>query len=52
MTMTEDFDNFFSLDDFAVEVTYTPEGGSPSTILGIFDDEFIEGVGDGYVEVE
>lgn len=31
---------FFDTDDFAVSATYTPAGGSASTISGIFDDEF------------
>lgn len=29
--------DFFELDDFADSATYTPVGGSPSTVLGIFD---------------
>lgn len=31
---------FFDTDDFAVSATYTPAGGSASTISGIFDDEY------------
>ena len=31
---------FFDTDDFAVSATYTPAGGSASTISGIFDDAF------------
>lgn len=33
----DDLLDFFELDDFAIEATYTPFGGSPTTILGIFD---------------
>lgn len=29
--------DFFELDDFADSATYTPSGGSASTVLGIFD---------------
>lgn len=29
--------DFFELDDFADSATYTPAGGSASTVLGIFD---------------
>lgn len=29
--------DFFELDDFADSATYTPVGGSASTVLGIFD---------------
>jgi len=34
-----DIDTFVDTDDFAVSVTYTPNGGDPSTISGIFDNE-------------
>lgn len=30
--------DFFELDDFADAATYTPIGGSASTVLGIFDN--------------
>lgn len=30
--------DFFELDDFADAATYTPMGGSASTVLGIFDN--------------
>lgn len=33
---------FFETDDFAVTATYTPAGGSPTSIKGIFDNEFYE----------
>lgn len=33
---------FFDADDFGVAATYTPSGGSPATINGIFDNEFFE----------
>ncbi len=34
---TADLLDFFELDDFADSATYTPIGGSASTVLGIFD---------------
>lgn len=36
----EDRSTFISTDDFAVSVTYTPDGGEATTISGIFDDEY------------
>lgn len=30
--------DFFEIDDFAEKATYTPVGGSASTVLGIFDN--------------
>jgi hypothetical protein len=35
-----DLSDFFSTNDFAVEATYTPSGGSASTINVIFDKPF------------
>jgi len=35
--MLTDIDTFISNDEFAVAITYTPTGGSPATIYGIFD---------------
>lgn len=29
---------FFDVEDFGEQVTYTPDGGSATTIIGIFDD--------------
>jgi hypothetical protein len=31
---------FFDADDFGVTVTYTPDGGSATSITGIFEDEY------------
>ena len=42
---------FFEADDFAVAATYTPDGGSPVTISGIFDNEFFEADAGGMVSV-
>ena len=39
---SDDLTNFFITDDFAVSATYTVQGGSASTIKGVFDKEFIE----------
>ena len=33
---------FFDTDDFATASSYTPTGGSASTVNGIFDNEFFE----------
>ena len=33
---------FFYTDDFATTASYTPSGGSASTVNGIFDNEFFE----------
>lgn len=51
MAFVEDIDAFFNTDDFAVAATYTPDGGSPSTVNGIFDDEYFDEVG-GSVGIE
>lgn len=40
--LTEDLSVVFSASDFAVTATYTPVGGSASSVMGIFDDEDIE----------
>lgn len=32
--------SFLDLDEFALSVVITPSGGSPSTVNGIFDDEY------------
>jgi endonuclease YncB( thermonuclease family) len=42
MPFVEDLDEFLSVDDFADAATYTPSGGSPATISGIFDGEYVE----------
>ncbi len=33
----DDLSTFYSTDDFAVDVTYTPSGGTPKTIPAIID---------------
>jgi len=42
---------FFDVDDFGVAATYTASGGSPTTINGIFDNEFFEVEAGGTVAV-
>lgn len=42
---------FFAVDDFGVAATYTPSGGSPVTVNGIFDNEFFEADAGGNVAV-
>lgn len=51
MAFDENIDAFFDTDDFAVAATYTPSGGSASTVNGIFDDEYFDEVG-GSVGIE
>jgi hypothetical protein len=48
---TEDIDAFFSLTDHAISASWTPGGGSPADVVGIFNDEYFEDVG-GPVGVE
>lgn len=43
-------DFFFSINDFGVEVIYTPDGGSPSTVTGIFDNPYLAADAGGFVE--
>jgi len=52
MAFDEDLTAFFSTDDFAVTATWTPDGDTSSTITGIFDNEYIEGIGGGEVDFE
>tara|TARA_R110002153_G_scaffold162798_2_gene315339 strand:- start:550 stop:861 length:312 start_codon:yes stop_codon:yes gene_type:complete len=33
---------FFEANDFAVTASYTPQGGSSTNILGIYDQEYLE----------
>jgi hypothetical protein len=33
---------FFEADDFAVTASYTPQGGSSTNVLGIYDQEYLE----------
>lgn len=51
MAFTENLDVFFDTNDFGVEATFTPSGGSASTIEGIFDNEYLAIDGDGQVAV-
>lgn len=39
---SDDLAAFFSLDDFGTSATYLPSGGGSSTVIGIFDLEFVE----------
>ena len=48
-----DFSNFFDTDEFAETATYTPDGGSSSTISVIFDKPFQDvSLDTGNVDVE
>jgi len=42
---------FFSVDDFGVAATYTPSGGSPVTVNGIFDHDYYAADAGGSVAV-
>ena len=42
---------FFGVDDFGTAATYTPSGGSSTTVNGIFDNEFFEADAGGMVAV-
>lgn len=42
MPAWENLDEFFDLDDFAVEVTITPHAGGPAyRVIGHFDDPYL-----------
>ncbi len=51
MAFTEDFDNYFDTDDFAVAASWTPNGGEATTVNGVFDGEYFDDVG-GSVGIE
>lgn len=38
----DDRSYFVAIDDFGVAATYTPAGGSASTVNGVFDNDFVE----------
>ena len=40
MTVETDSDRLEMLADFGVDATYTPDGGSASTVHGIFDNQW------------
>lgn len=50
MAFTENMDSFFGASEVesghAVAATYTPDGGSPSTVNGIFDNEYFDDFGE------
>lgn len=46
-----DLDAILNKDEFATEVTYTPTGGSASTIFGIFDKPIVPVDAGGFVDV-
>ena len=39
---SSDLTNYFITDEHAVSATYSVQGGSESTIIGIFDNEYFE----------
>jgi hypothetical protein len=51
MAFAENIGVFFDEDDFAVSATFTPQGGSASSVKGIFDAEYAAVEGDGQVAV-
>ena len=40
--LTDDIAALTDTGDFALSVTYTPSGGSPTAVAGIFDDEDVD----------
>lgn len=42
MSFAEDFTPFFQTLDFATAAIYTPDGGSPTTVNGIYDHAYVE----------
>jgi hypothetical protein len=40
--ITDDISSLLGTDDFSMSTTYTPVGGSPTTVAGVFDDEDVE----------
>ena len=42
MAFTEDLAPYFNDEDFAEVATWTPTGGSPTSVNVIFDDEYVE----------
>jgi len=39
---TSDLNSFFDADEFGTAATYAPAVGSPVSIVGIFDNDFVE----------
>ena len=48
---TEDLTAFFEPAGHAVSATFTPSGGDPSTVAGIFNDEYYDETG-GMIDIE
>lgn len=42
MVFSENISQYFSVDDFAISATFTPEGGSSTAVKGIFENLFSE----------
>lgn len=42
MAFDEDLSEFFDPDEFADTATFTPAGGSPSAVNGIYDGSYVE----------
>lgn len=43
-------DFFLNINDFGIEVTYTPDGGTSRTVTGIFDNPYLAADAGGIVE--
>jgi hypothetical protein len=51
MPLTEEISEFFDAGDHATAVTFTPSGGSATTVNAIFQNEYL-GIEGGTVDVE
>lgn len=51
MAFVEDLSVFFRDEDFGVSATLTPTSGSPRTVLGIFDAEYLAADAGGQVMI-
>lgn len=51
LPLVSDLATILSTDEFAVSATYTPSGGSASTVNGVFDNETVPVDAGGFVQV-
>lgn len=51
LPLASDLADILNIDEFAVAATYTPSGGSASTVNGVFDNETVPVEAGGFVPV-